>query len=316
MPINITNNSIDKGLAANASTIYEYATHAHIYGKSNIKNNFFNGFSAAENVLKLEAACFVTDNSFKRDAVSITAYIQNIGSTNQSISENSFDKITVDGTSEELVSGLTNNSYYDRNQNQICYKTFFIPIFAASAANASKITNTGNGAYQDVSITGMSAASHVFTSRFNLSNVLPNKTKMMNITLASLGSSGTTGFDTAGTATFSLYIDKTISQKINFASAPTNFANTIVDIANNLITGGTEGSLSEYIEIVLDTPTKYTNWTTITQYAYFSPEDTTDEWIIDKERDILLQQFVTILFSGGGTTAGFRQCILVRYKYL
>lgn len=316
MPINITNNSIDKGLAANASTIYEYATHAHIYGKSNIKNNFFNGFSASENVLKLEAACFVTDNSFKRDAVSITAYIQNIGSTNQSISENSFDKITVDGTSEELVSGLTNNSYYDRNQNQICYKTFIVPMFATSPANAGKISNLSQGPYQTVGITGMSATTGVFAGKINLSTVLPNKTKMMNVVLSALSDSGTTGFDTAGTATFALYVQKSISEKINFASAPTNFANSIIDIGNNLIDFGMETALEESVSIVLDTPTKYTNWITITQYAYFSPEDTTDEWIIDKDRDIFLFPYDTIVFSGGGTTAGYKKCILVRYKYL
>jgi hypothetical protein len=137
----------------------------------------------------------------------------------------------------------------------------------------------------------------------------------MNISLSSAAYNGLNGFNTGGTSTLSMRINKTITTKVNFASAPTNFANSIIDINQNQLDFGFDGALEEYIEIVLDSAGDYTDWVTLTKYAYFSPEDTTNDWVIDKNNDINIS-LGDVIVCDGADDAGYQKIVMVRYKYL
>jgi len=71
-------------------------------------------------------------NTFIRGASSVTSYIQATGSVDQIITNNIFDAMTTDGSNENLATGLTVTSIFEKNKNQIKYAV--IPMSTEEAS--------------------------------------------------------------------------------------------------------------------------------------------------------------------------------------
>lgn len=132
----IKNNTIGQGSFSTgaAPVSYNYNYHAWIFGSSIIEGNNFFAPAASSDMLSLDnCSCIIRGNKFVRGSTSINSYIRNYGSNQQIIMHNIFDSPTIDGTTETLALGLTDNSQYEYNTNQTGYvairlsQTVFIP---------------------------------------------------------------------------------------------------------------------------------------------------------------------------------------------
>lgn len=132
----IKNNIVGQGGYLNGVTLlpYNYDNCGWILGSSIIESNYFSGVNTSSDMLKItDASCMIRDNKFIRNTTTIASYIKyNYVMTSynevQDITDNIFDKTTIDGYTEQLVFGLNPGSIYTRNRNQIGY--VYIPLFS------------------------------------------------------------------------------------------------------------------------------------------------------------------------------------------
>lgn len=121
----IEGNSVDSGFyTADGTTVSSYTYNQLLLTSADckIKNNNFSAISASGTMLSLNnCSCDIQGNTFKRGSASITAYIASTGSQDHMIVKNIFDSNTVDGSSIDLVTGLSTASIYQENKNQTAY---------------------------------------------------------------------------------------------------------------------------------------------------------------------------------------------------
>ena len=121
----IEGNTIDAGYAGGGSP-FTYTSLVTTSSDCRVFNNYFSGIqNSSPPTYSLmfigNASCNIQGNTFIRSSNAIHSYISVIGSDDQIITGNIFDGYTVDGSSTINVSGLTSNSLYTNNKNQVGY---------------------------------------------------------------------------------------------------------------------------------------------------------------------------------------------------
>lgn len=173
--IRIKNNSIDK------SSTYAYDKHVDIYGSAIIDGNSFIAPVAYANMLSINnCSCRITNNKFIRGSTTISSYISATGTNDQIITNNIFDRSTIDGTTDgyTIVTGLSANSIYHSNKNQVIY----VPIQLGMGTGTDFVTGDGyksadiivinQGFYLKINLLRTNAQTYI--ENINLNAALPD----------------------------------------------------------------------------------------------------------------------------------------------
>lgn len=131
-----------------AVTSYTYDSLLFTTADCKIVNNNFSGIAGSTSKVMVNlnnCTCNISGNMFVRDTNTILAYITSTGSKDQVIVDNIFDSFTVDGTVENLVTGITDSSIYEENKNQTGYLVLsLLDGQMAAGANAFASETTAN----------------------------------------------------------------------------------------------------------------------------------------------------------------------------
>lgn len=127
-----------RGNNISGNTTYTYTHNFNLNGGAAlIDGNNFAIPSLNANMLSLtDCNCTITNNTFVRGSTSITSYINYPEAAQQIITNNTFDKSTVNGTSDVLIVGLPAGSIYEKNINQVMYIPIFPSMELVGAVNA------------------------------------------------------------------------------------------------------------------------------------------------------------------------------------
>lgn len=197
----IEGNTFSVGYYTDGSSVLSntYTQLLNTSSESIITGNTFGGVTGGNTMISIsDCACTIMSNNFVRGSTAVSAYITASGTKDQIITHNVFDKETVDGSTETLVSGITTTSQYEKNKNQTKYAIkslgmeSYHPYIAPYIwdANTSYWVAThdfigGSGAYSFQTIGYMRTSSaHVGPLRAvdfyaNLSNILPNNVQIL-----------------------------------------------------------------------------------------------------------------------------------------
>lgn len=171
----IEGNTIDIGSSSSggAPTFYQYGTHGigengYLLSTSadcRIFGNYFSGIAtnnAGTYMIQLSGcSCNIQGNTFIRGSSEVAAYINNVGLDDHIITGNIFDGYTVDGSTPQstspLVAGITANTLYTNNKNQVGYAVIPLAtdktaLFKADRASSglSMVFNTNDGNPPDI----------------------------------------------------------------------------------------------------------------------------------------------------------------------
>lgn len=222
--IKITNNSIDLGFSSTGSIAanYTYDSNLTLGGDAIITNNTFMGSigngDATTNLMSIiDGSSIISNNNFIRGTGSpVNTYVNVTSSTDQIIKDNIFDQSTVDGTSDILVSGLSANSTYSHNKNQIIY----IPIsmgggsFSTDLINANVAIDTSSSAvttgFNYLRVFFNNVAARTFFINFNLNASLPDSVKILSVKAGIFNFRVGVGTLTSGTFTLQMQADNVV----------------------------------------------------------------------------------------------------------
>lgn len=217
----INGNSFNQGILTAdgvTPTIYTYNTLVFTSGDCKITDNNFSGASNVMLSLTGSGSSNIVGNYFTRGANNITAYINNTASTDHIIVDNVFDSTTIDGSSEILAVGLTNETIYRENKNQIGYAiinfaemaadfvddgystVFHLPIVNPTGALIPSLTSSNISRIS--SFTGAVGHTIKGTASVYLNSRLPFNTQILFIAV-SIGNANSGNLNT-GTANFTL----------------------------------------------------------------------------------------------------------------
>jgi hypothetical protein len=121
----------DGGLVSSTTT-YKYDWCIFSAGDFIITNNYLSGINTGGTNIQINGSAIITDNMFIRGATVVASYI-NANTHDSIIVNNIFDSFTVDGSNENLVTGLTPTSTYYANKNQ----TGYMPIYKFANNNGT-----------------------------------------------------------------------------------------------------------------------------------------------------------------------------------
>jgi hypothetical protein len=209
------------GNPASTSITYSYFNCVGTTSDTSITNNYFSGMAApaqfgagsssANLVLSGGTSSIVKNNIFIRDTTTIYAYIVCNSTDDQIITDNVFDGYHVDGTTldngtdENLVkgvnptpTGLSVGSTYNNNKNQTAYS--MLPILVGeklwsstsvgpynddgisdNSTFGSAYANAASGPSTYATLTLVDANQHGYFRVFNISEVIPIDTQILEI---------------------------------------------------------------------------------------------------------------------------------------
>jgi hypothetical protein len=254
----IKNNIVSNGAQTpdgsnSALTTLTYNTILSSSADCEIFGNTFSGIVASGNMLSLSGSHKISQNNFIRAATTINSYINYTGSNDCMIVDNFFDGYTVDGTSENLVLGLTANSIYERNKNQTGFTSVGINPYLKQTTNydpynANTLTNkVVSDTFDDSTfIAGLetttfmnfslSATTIGANAKLDLNTILPTNVKIL-FTIFGFYVQAPNFINTSSTSTFSMHMIAGLSSNTLFAS-PTG---SLADAHYQLVTSGGDG---------------------------------------------------------------------------
>lgn len=202
--VKIGNNTVDVGLFSDGATpvTYTYDSCMQIGADSLISGNTISGCvggssGSTDLVTVISCSCLIQNNVFIRGAGSpVGSYLNFTGTDDNIVIDNIFDQPTIDGSSEELVTGLTSTSTYERNKNQTKHAAILPsageyrssreqPDWTSAINFASEILNHPDdvNTYRYIVKTNVRsdavASGRYIEYFFNLSNYLPKNVKVL-----------------------------------------------------------------------------------------------------------------------------------------
>lgn len=314
------------GISASAS---EYTRLISNSCDAQIIDNTFNGqASNASNPMATitDCSCFISNNKFIRGTKSISAYIVNSGTNDHVIIDNVFDNRTTDGSTETLVSGLTNTSIYDRNKNQT--GTEHIKIRGSGNDPYLNFTTTTNfplmygenygGSNQQQgyellvaqAIGGVAERQCKIKFNVNLDQYLPKRARILNVLFSFYGASYMELISVID-STFSMKLCRTVTHNINFSSPTGSFA----DIAANIADAGLVPGETVTSNIITTTyPTIYDSQT---GYLSISLTDAdTNNFVTGAGYSNSVYIELDLRAQGNSYTTQLYHGLFVKYKYV
>lgn len=223
-------------------TIHTYDRIINTNTVSTITNNVLSGISSNSSTSRMlvlgsasnYCSCVVTGNRFVRGTASINAYVYSTGAYSHTITDNSFDLPTVDGTVETLASGLVASSRYERNTNQTYYTAvkFDETTMDDTVSYRELIGSYDTGVLQIFTFKNKdnsNTVSKISTFRINLNNALPENVRILNV---AIGVCGTTGSNDIDTLNIRAYLNTTLATSFS-PSAPGSTA--LLDVYNTIV---------------------------------------------------------------------------------
>lgn len=336
----INNNSFDIGLnSTNGTTFTTYgydgailATDDCIISENTIAPAIGTSSGSTNLISVSSATCNIHNNTFIRGASTIGSYILSSGSNDQIIQNNIFDHETIDGTNVNLVSGLSENSTYSNNRNQISYKgTDIFTHQKQFYSNNLDLTQTNfngltyfNGASPleqwNIKLNG-TTPNLIAVFQLNLNDILPDNVKILDVAIG-FTFDGSNAYDTAESSTFNLNLQRTILSDFNPISYPSNLSQTVLDAYYNYVgTGGgsqvTGQSLISNIYTIDSIPTAAAPFTA-TQYLRINTQspDYSDYFTLNKKYQNYINFVLDLKFSTGTlSTSVVVSPIMIRFKY-
>jgi hypothetical protein len=211
-------------------TTYSYDSCMRVGSPAYIINNNISGIAstATAKMITLIGKCTIKGNILTRGTSSILSYIWDIVGNPNTITQNTFDSTTVDGTSSKQVN-LYGNSIYEKNVNQVSFtvialeeavrnvqniNTNYINIYSSaitSPINDYFINTSGaksnNYVFIDDESSSPYAARH-YTKAITLQNHIPAGSKVLNASVSFYyASSGTGVLNTGDNPTYLLALN-------------------------------------------------------------------------------------------------------------
>lgn len=291
--------------------------------------------SGTTNLISISnASCNIHDNTFIRGSSTIGSYILASGTNDQIIQNNIFDHDTVDGSDVNLVSGLSENSTFSNNKNQISYKGTQIFNHAKQIlANNINLTETFFDALTyfggaspleqwNIKANGTLPTLHgVF--QLDLNTILPDNVKILDVVIG-FNFDGGNPFNVSGTptSTFKLQLQRSVLADINTVSYPTNLSQTVLDSYYHFINSGagsqiTGQSLASNIYTINSSPTSTAPYSA-TQYLRINTQspDYSDFFTMNKKYQNFLNLDIDLnLATGTASAAIIVSPIMIRFKY-
>lgn len=335
IPSTISNVLIE-GNTVEAGNAFNYNYIIFTSSDCRIMNNYFSGIKddvgASVMLWLTNGTNNISGNTFVRGSSSINAYIVNIGSYDQIITDNIFDSSTSDGSSQVLASNLTATSLYDRNKNQTGYS--IVPLgtnkpaifhFNAPVANAysifqssdlpptgtNDIINTSSYLYDMMMLkifdTESSPTSQKFTASVDITKSVPFGAKIVDIQCSLYNpSGGSITLSTGNSFTLALNKSRDHVDSINI----TTYLGTSTANWNLLYTTGTSFTMSTGSEFypayhTLDLNTTNYTGTVINNGSTSSVtnQDISNNYVVNSDGNIIANLAFTYEASGTGTAA-------------
>jgi hypothetical protein len=242
----IKNNTISTGAqTSNGSSIgsYVYTTSLSSNADCDIFGNIFAGLNETGNMLSLTGGSHkVSNNNFIRQSTIINSYINYTGSNDCMIVDNFFDSSTTDGTNELLVIGLTVNSTYERNKNQIAYTSTNVHPYAkphnvVTGMTVLFDTTDGTGFLQGLENTSLTVTSPATVGaifKMDLSTILPSNVQIMDVIYGFYVEAGP--IDTSGSNSFYMDMVAGLTSSVSYTSPALSLAD-----AHYQTTAGSDG---------------------------------------------------------------------------
>jgi len=334
--IKINNNIIDTGSFSNgiSSTNYTYDSLLSLYGSANIKGNTFSGCvggssGSTDLITVYDGSCNFVDNIFIRGAGSpVNSYINMVGSYDQIITNNIFDQFTTDGSSDELISGLTQGSTFVNNKNQ----SILIEVPLTSDMMMYSDSSTGatwTGTYGSVnsvfpaevpyvtSTTGPNgdfltiedsagAVTRSWIKRFNLATLIPRGAKIIN---AQAGTAAIGGVALVNGSSF-FGIRLTSHKKIALQGT----TGTILDVIANRDTVNNYVQRDAYASTAMDALTYATTYVALDTTNYLS-SDVSEDYRMGYNYNTTLEWKFSYTKIDGSTVGYVFSPVIIKYRW-
>lgn len=247
----IKNNTVSTGSQTpngsnSALTTLAYDTALSSNADCEIFGNSFLGLNALGNMLSLSGGSHkISHNKLIRNSTSINAYINYNGSNDCMIVDNFFDSSTTNGTNEALAVGLTINSTYERNKNQIAYMSTLVnPYGKQNGETEGTLTALFDTLDGGPFIAGMentlfvngNGSPGIITAIFkiDLNTVLPSNVQIMNVIYGFYVS--VAPINTGTTSSFYMNMVAGLPSSVSYTSPALSLAD-----AHYQVSGGTDG---------------------------------------------------------------------------
>lgn len=329
----IRDNKFDQGRVSDTATVttYKYTYHAWLYGSANVQGNTFLAPSTSSDILNIDScSCFITNNKFIRDAVSINSYIRVYGSNEQTVVNNIFDSPTVNGSSETLVLNISSTSVYERNKNQTKniailpnsgeYRSWTAPrLYTSSSYYGSQICTDGSGSgglrymmqASIVSDTNNPGPQRFIEFFINLSNFLPKGVKVLDHLVGMKFGTVGTNLNTSTTSTMSVRMHTTVAANpinASFASPASTYA----------LLQGTDVSGTATLENTVTTSTSITSGNYNTTTVWYNTANYNANSFINQESvniiATLKYSFSTTVTAS--TSSTLWSPLLIKYRWI
>lgn len=332
--ITIEGNNIQNGNSDSAGTAYSYTNlmylranalvtgnvlaAAHDVGvevvstEAQITNNIFQKIKSTglSQFLKLtNSATQVHHNKFYRDASIIGSYISITGILGQRITDNYFDKSTVNGTSETLIAGSSTSDIIDRNANQMYYRPMSINAYTehSAAVPTYKVLTTGAMINVAIFVNLIASNNNAFHQLlFNLSEKMSVGARLVGV---DLGYNGNGTFNTASgntTLTLALYRSNDLTSDI---------ANSTGAIAS-ILTDPSEGldAINVLTDQITYSTSGHSNLTNGSIKHLKLVPDPGDPYVVTPTSDLILSLDLNAALSAS-STASISYTLLIKYTY-
>lgn len=310
----IKNNTIDHGRSSDGTSpaTYNYAHNAWIYGSALIDGNTFMSPAASADMLNIDnCSCTITNNKFIRSSTSINSYIRNYGTNDQKIVGNIFDTSTTNGTSEDLVLGLSITSAYHSNKNQIAYTAIPYGAFSNNPDSTLSIfitTGVDGVAIPDRSFTILSALGTgeiQFASNMDFNIALPENVKILDAKVGFFAiNSGATIIDESS-------VELSLNAQDLVTANYSTGVNSILDPKNRI---------SSSLETITATPYDIdVNLSAVTTDSQYLPIDSSSSSNFTTHKNISITGQIAVKLNISVIGSGFilqLSPLVVRYRYL
>lgn len=337
----IEGNTIDAGYGS-----ITYSNLLFTNADCRIFGNYFSGIEsntvATYMLLIGEDSCNIQGNTFVRGANLITSYIRNVGINDHIIVGNIFDGYTVDGSTIQgtgagqlpLVSGITANTLYTNNKNQVGYAIIPLSVhnptlFALGTppstekavttvlnwAGPNVITSNAyvtSGVHGDAMVTKIfddsASPGHTFILTTTLSGLVPIGAKIIDAKVAIYNPSGATiTLSSADFMTLTLNKSYTATNSLNIATFPsTSTSNWTIAYSSSTTFTCTTGTELYPTAMVLEIPTLNYNGTIINNGSSsgVSNDNISTNYVVDGNSTLLanLDIFFTASAPSSSTT--------------
>jgi hypothetical protein len=345
----VRNNTIDKGTFSTGSTpvSYTYTHNAWVFGAAIIEGNTFMNSSASADMLNLdECSCIVKGNKFIRNATSVNSYIRNYGSSRHVIVDNIFDNHTVDGTTEDIVIGLTDDSQYECNVNQTAYAAIRLSNTVFLSDQNGHFSSGTNTVPTDTVLANFSGfptgfafpslmeslnlslfasntlgKSYSLSFQVDLSAHIPQRTKLISAALGLVGDGSraavNTGadFKTSSLSSFDMSVQQTQSLAFDISSLSSSVTNPIarwgtdlgMDAAKQVIgTGFTISSTTDVDNFVVTS-------------SYMTLDASAEELRLTLDKQLIIRiEYNIVMNSANGATRSVKirnGPLLIKYRW-